>query len=145
MLEREGITCSKGPQGGIEPGNLAARTQPLYMGRPLYRPSYQGAQRPPFLKTHQLCKEGDTKYKQELVMRMSTILLLLLSYRLGDLMASASRFVLTYWRIGRSTNAVVFISCCSSYMSAKVIITSGISDISIPPSYVASRGSYKQY
>ncbi len=32
---REGITCSKGPQGGIKPGEAVARTQPLYMGHQL--------------------------------------------------------------------------------------------------------------
>ncbi len=32
----EGTTCSKGSQGGIKPGATATRTQPLYMGRPLY-------------------------------------------------------------------------------------------------------------
>ncbi len=31
--KREEMTCSKGPQGGIEPAAAAARTQPLYMGR----------------------------------------------------------------------------------------------------------------
>ncbi len=38
--DREGMTCSTGPQGGIEPTVGAARTQPLYMRRPLYLVSY---------------------------------------------------------------------------------------------------------
>ncbi len=29
--------CNNGTQSGIEPRDAAARTQPLYMGRPLYR------------------------------------------------------------------------------------------------------------
>ncbi len=41
--ERERRTRSKGPQGGIKPTTAAARTQPLYMERPLYHLSYQGA------------------------------------------------------------------------------------------------------
>ena len=32
MVEREGMTCCKGPRGGIEPLAAAARSQPLYMG-----------------------------------------------------------------------------------------------------------------
>ncbi len=34
--ERETMTC-KGPHGGIKPVAASARTQPLYMGRPLYQ------------------------------------------------------------------------------------------------------------
>ncbi len=40
--EIEGMTSSKGPQGGIEPRFAAARTQPLCIGRPLHQLSYQG-------------------------------------------------------------------------------------------------------
>ncbi len=43
-LNRKGAgTCSKGPQGGIEPGVTKERTQVLYMGRLLYH----GATRAP--------------------------------------------------------------------------------------------------
>ncbi len=35
--------AARGPHGGIKPGAAAVRTQPLYMGHPLYQPSYQGA------------------------------------------------------------------------------------------------------
>lgn len=34
------MTCSKVPQGGIEPWWAAARTQSIYMGRPLYQCPY---------------------------------------------------------------------------------------------------------
>ncbi len=34
--ESEGMTCNKGPQGGVEQGAPAARTQPLHKGRPRY-------------------------------------------------------------------------------------------------------------
>ncbi len=34
---RVGMTGSKGPQGEIEPGVAAVRTQPLYTGRSLYQ------------------------------------------------------------------------------------------------------------
>lgn len=34
--EREGMTCSKEPQVGLDTWAAAARTQPLYMGRLLY-------------------------------------------------------------------------------------------------------------
>ncbi len=41
--KRDGRTCSKGPQGGIEPMATATRSQPLYMGCLLYHQSYKGA------------------------------------------------------------------------------------------------------
>ncbi len=41
--ERGGMACSKGPQGGTKLVVAAVRTQPLFMGRPLYHLSYQGA------------------------------------------------------------------------------------------------------
>ncbi len=41
--ERERKTCSKGPQGGIEPGATASRTKNLCVGSPLYQMTYQGA------------------------------------------------------------------------------------------------------
>ncbi len=37
------MTCSKGPQGGIERRAAAVKTQLLYMGRLLYQLSYQDA------------------------------------------------------------------------------------------------------
>ena len=40
--ERRGITCSKGPQVGIEPVATVAKTEPLYMGHMLYQVSYPG-------------------------------------------------------------------------------------------------------
>ncbi len=42
--EREGVTCSEGPQGGIKPPAAAVVTQALYMGYLLDQLSYQ---RPP--------------------------------------------------------------------------------------------------
>ncbi len=42
--EREGMTCSKGLQGGIKPVVAAAGTQPPYMRRPLNQRSYQTTQ-----------------------------------------------------------------------------------------------------
>ncbi len=38
---REGITCSKGQQGGIKPMVTAARTQPLHKKGPLYQLRHQ--------------------------------------------------------------------------------------------------------
>ncbi len=47
--EKEGMTCSKEPQSGIEPDVAGARTNPLYMGHLLYQLSYRGTPIPKFL------------------------------------------------------------------------------------------------
>ncbi len=39
--EREGMKCNKGVQCEIELAAATARTQPLYMGRPLNQPSHE--------------------------------------------------------------------------------------------------------
>ncbi len=40
---KERMTCSKWPKGGNDPRVTAARTQSLFIRRPLYPPSYKGA------------------------------------------------------------------------------------------------------
>ncbi len=41
--ERQEMTCSKEPLGGIKPGTTAASTQPLYIADPHYPPSHHRA------------------------------------------------------------------------------------------------------
>ncbi len=61
--ERERMTCSKGPQGGIEPVATAARTRPLCMGRLLFRLTYRAPQLCALIYVENKMEEN-TKYKQ---------------------------------------------------------------------------------
>ncbi len=50
--EIEGMTCSKEPQGGIEPEATAVRTQPLYMRAPALPTEQTGR---PILRSFNIC------------------------------------------------------------------------------------------